>query len=222
MRNKAIFLFCLFFLSSVYGEVVVNELSERPRIYFLPNFLTDAECDRLIGLSRKSLTRSTVVDEENTGLGKLDPRRTSRGYFLTVEDRDKTVRNIEKRIADVTGLPVENGEALHILYYPKGAEYQPHYDWFNPTSPGGAACIDNRGGQRAASVIMYLNTPLAGGETVFPRAKISVTPKKGDAVLFYNILPTGEVDPLTLHGGALVLEGEKWIATKWIRVGVFH
>lgn len=222
MRIKSVFLFALFFLLSVYGEVVVKELSGKPRIYLLPNFLTDAECDHLIELSRRSLTQSTVVDEESPGVGKLDPRRSSKGYFLTAEDRDRMVRKIEQRIADVTELRVENGEALHILHYPKGAEYQPHFDWFNPDTPGGAAAMNNRGGQRAASVIMYLNTPLAGGKTVFPSAMISVTPKKGDAVLFYNILPSGDVDPLTLHGGAPVLEGEKWIATKWIRVGVFH
>ena len=53
-------------------------------------------------------------------------------------------------------------------------------------------------------------------------AKISVTPKKGSAVLFYNCLPTGEVDGLSLHGGAPVIAGEKLIATKWIREGEFH
>jgi prolyl 4-hydroxylase len=219
MRIKSAFFFSLFFLSSIYGEVVVKELSQRPRIYYLPNFLSVEECDCLIRLSQKYLTPSTVVDEEKRG-NKFDSRRSSMGYFLTA--KDQMVREIEKRISEVTKFPRENGEAIHILYYPKGAEYQPHHDWFNPATPGGAACIDNRGGQRAATVIMYLNTPLAGGETVFPWAGISVTPKKGDAVFFYNILPNGEIDPLTLHGGAPVLEGEKWIATKWIRVGVFR
>jgi prolyl 4-hydroxylase len=222
MRIKSVFLFAQFFILSVYGEVAVNELSAKPRIYLLPNFLTDAECDHLIELSRRFLTQSTVVDDESPGVGKLDPRRSSRGYFLKEKDRSRMVRKIEQRISDVTGLPVANGEMLHILHYPKGAEYQPHYDWFNPATPGGAAAMNNRGGQRAASVIMYLNTPLAGGETVFPSARISIAPKKGDAVLFYNVLPSGEVDPLTLHGGAPVLAGEKWIATKWIRVGIFR
>jgi prolyl 4-hydroxylase len=27
----------------------------------------------------------------------------------------------------------------------------------------------------------------------------------------------GQIDPSTLHGGSPVIEGEKWIATKWIR-----
>jgi prolyl 4-hydroxylase len=26
----------------------------------------------------------------------------------------------------------------------------------------------------------------------------------------------------TLHGGAPVLEGEKWVATKWLREGAFE
>ena len=212
----------LFFLSSVFGEVAVKELSSKPRIYLLPNFLSNQECDHLIDISRMSLVPSTVIDENKASEGKFDPRRSSKGYFLTEKNRDQMVRKIEQRIAEVTQLPIENGEAFHILHYPLGAEYQPHYDYFNPNTPGGAACMNNRGGQRVASVIMYLNTPEKGGETIFPCAMISVTPKKGDAVLFYNLLPSSEVDPLSLHGGAPVLAGEKWIATKWIRLGVFH
>jgi len=30
-----------------------------------------------------------------------------------------------------------------------------------------------------------------------------------------------ELDPLTLHGGAPVLDGEKWIMTKWVRERAF-
>ncbi|HSX13502.1 MAG TPA: 2OG-Fe(II) oxygenase, partial [Chlamydiales bacterium] len=86
--------------------------------------------------------------------------------------------------------------------------------------PGGNECA-RYGGQRVATVVMYLNSTEAGGETIFPCANISVTPKKGDAVLFYNLKPTGEVDPHSLHGGSPVIAGEKWIMTKWIREKAF-
>jgi prolyl 4-hydroxylase len=32
----------------------------------------------------------------------------------------------------------------------------------------------------------------------------------------------GQVDPLSLHGGAPVMAGDKWIATKWVRERVFE
>jgi prolyl 4-hydroxylase len=67
---------------------------------------------------------------------------------------------------------------------------------------------------------MYLNTPLRGGATVFPDAHYEVFPVKGNAVFFSYDRP----HPMTrsLHGGAPVLEGEKWVATKWLRQGSFE
>jgi prolyl 4-hydroxylase len=77
--------------------------------------------------------------------------------------------------------------------------------------------ILKRGGQRVASVVMYLNTPSCGGATTFPDAKFEVGAIKGNAVFFSYDRP----HPMTrsLHGGAPVTEGEKWVATKWLREG---
>jgi prolyl 4-hydroxylase len=198
----------------------ITQISESPRIFLLKGFLSEKECDYIIKLAHPNLIASQVVDERNTG-GATDKRRTSRGYFLSKNKNDRILIRIEKHISSITGLPVENGEDLHVLHYGIGDEYQPHFDYFNPATPGGAECL-RRGGQRVASVIMYLNTPKSGGETIFPRAKISITPIKGDAVLFYNCTPSGIVDPNSLHGGAPVKEGEKWIMTKWIRERAFQ
>lgn len=40
---------------------------------------------------------------------------------------------------------------------------------------------------------------------------------RGDAVLFYSLLPNGTVDPLSEHGSCATLKGEKFSATKWVR-----
>jgi prolyl 4-hydroxylase len=207
--------------STTFGDVEVETLSETPRIYRLPNFLSNGECERLINLAKDKLTPSMVVDnDDQKGNGVLSPARTSKGYFLEENDRDETVRKIEKLIVEVTGIPIENGEPLHVLQYPLNGKYEPHHDYFDADSAGGKAALD-RGGQRVATVIMYLNTPQKGGETSFPDASIKVTAKKGDAVFFHNVLPSGVEDPLTLHGGDPVLEGEKWIATRWVRKSSF-
>lgn len=118
-------------------------------------------------------------------------------------------------------LPEENGEGIQVLSYNIGQEYRPHWDYFDNTTEGGALCY-NRGGQRIATLIMYLANTEEGGETIFPKANIQVNPIKGNAVLFYNCTPDGKEDPLTLHGGTPVIKGEKWIATKWIRKGEFR
>jgi prolyl 4-hydroxylase len=62
---------------------------------------------------------------------------------------------------------------------------------------------------------MYLNTPARGGGTVFPDVEFEVEPIKGNAVFFSYDRPHSSTR--TLHGGAPVIEGEKWVATKWLR-----
>ena len=64
---------------------------------------------------------------------------------------------------------------------------------------------------------MYLNDVAEGGETTFPSIHLTVSPKKGSAVYFEYCNSRGQVDPLSLHAGQPVLQGEKWIATKWMR-----
>jgi prolyl 4-hydroxylase len=105
-----------------------------------------------------------------------------------------------------------------VLHYRPGAEYKPHYDYFDPAQPG-TSTILKRGGQRVATLVMYLNSPRRGGATTFPDVGLEVAPVKGNAVFFsYD-----RAHPVTrtLHGGAPVLEGEKWVATKWLRQGRF-
>jgi prolyl 4-hydroxylase len=112
--------------------------------------------------------------------------------------------------------PIENGEGLQILHYCTGDEYAPHYDYFPPDDAGSVPHL-SQGGQRVASLIIYLNDVEEGGATVFPRLGLTVGPKKGAAVYFEYCNSLGQVDPQTLHGGLPVRKGEKWIATKWMR-----
>ena len=73
------------------------------------------------------------------------------------------------------------------------------------------------GGQRVATLIMYLNDVQGGGSTVFPEIGLDVLPRRGNAVFFAYSDDQGRLDPRTLHGGSPVAAGEKWIATKWLR-----
>jgi prolyl 4-hydroxylase len=141
--------------------------------------------------------------------------------FFPYNHNDRMIRSIEKRISSTTGLPEENGESIQLLHYTTGAEYKPHYDFFDPNTVGGKEHL-KRGGQRFATFIMYLNTPQQGGETAFPLLNIKISARKGDALLFYSCDPHGTVDNLTLHGGSPVIAGEKWIATRWFRLSKFE
>ncbi len=185
-----------------------------PRIILFGGLLSNEECDQLVALAEPKLTRSTVV---NTATGAYDvhPDRTSRGgHFQRGEN--ELVRRIESRISDLISFPVDHGEPIQILHYVPGAEYKPHFDYFDPTHPGNEQVLA-MGGQRVATLVMYLNDVEAGGSTVFPEVGIDVLPKKGNAVYFAYTTDDNQLDPRSLHGGSPVQAGEKWIATKWIR-----
>ena len=187
---------------------------EAPEVAVLEHVLTDAECKELIALSRPKLARSTVVDRSTGAYEVIDARSSEGTYFLRGEN--PLVSRIEKRLAALTGMPEENGEGLQILHYGVGAEYTPHFDFFEPDDPGSAAHLE-RGGQRISTTIMYLNDVDAGGETIFPDIRFAVSARKGAAVYFSYCDSNGLLDRLTLHGGAPVHQGEKWIATRWVR-----
>jgi prolyl 4-hydroxylase len=188
-----------------------------PDVVLLDNFMTHEECDAFCELSKSTLTKSTVVDDA-TGAHVGHEHRTSLGTYFTLGQND-LVRKIEARIAEITGTPVPNGEGIQILNYASGGEYRPHFDYF-PDNTGGRVHTA-KSGQRTITVIMYLNDVKAGGATVLPDINLSVYPKKGAALYFSYVNSKGQVDPTTLHGGSPVVDGEKWIATKWIREKVY-
>ncbi|MCS6944759.1 MAG: 2OG-Fe(II) oxygenase [Sutterellaceae bacterium] len=190
-----------------------------PRIVLFGNLLAAEECDALIEMARPRLQRSTVVNAE-TGAYDVHEARTSRGTYFERGEND-LIRRIENRIAEVIERPVEHGEPIQVLHYLPGAEYKPHYDYFDPKLPGNERVLA-MGGQRVATIVMYLNDVVAGGSTVFPQVGLDVLPRKGNAVFFAYSSERGELDARTLHGGSPVAEGEKWIATKWIRVGPYR
>jgi prolyl 4-hydroxylase len=67
-------------------------------------------------------------------------------------------------------------------------------------------------------VIMYLSDVEAGGATRFHELSLEFTPLKGAALLFTSIARDRALLQTSLHSGCPVTSGEKWIATKWIRV----
>ena len=195
---------------AINGHTIHVSLSvDTPALQVLEGILTEQECTELIALARPRLQRALTVDSD--GKHQVDHRRTSEGMFFTLNELP-LIGRIEQRLAALLGVPVNHGEGLQILHYLPGQEYEPHYDWFDPELPGFGA-VTAVGGQRIASVVMYLNTPEQGGGTAFPEIGLTVTARRGSAVYF--AYESG--DRSSLHAGLPVLRGEKWIATKWLR-----
>lgn len=112
------------------------------------------------------------------------------------------------------GIPLLQMEEPQIVRYRTGEEFT----WHEDIVP--AAQLDN-GGQRIATLLVYLNTVNRGGGTMFRYLKdtndeeLTVKPKQGTALLFFPAFADGRPDDRTLHKGQ-VAEEIKWITQMWI------
>ena len=192
--------------------VNVSQRLHAPDLCVFSNLLSVAECETLVEAAKPRLLRSRTIDTQ-TGGEALNRDRTSDGMFF-MRFENAIVQRVELRVAKLLRWPVQNFEGMQVLRYRNGAQYKPHYDYFDTSEPATPALLA-RGGQRVATLIMYLQDPERGGATMFPDAAISVPPIRGSAVFFSYA--DANPDSLSLHGGAPVEAGEKWIATLWLR-----
>ena len=220
----------------------VEKLSDSPRAFLYRGFLTPEECAHIISVGEPHLHRSTVVgndDRAGEDAGLTNDVRTSFGMFLP-KAYDDVVSRIERRVEAFSGLSYDNQEQLQLLRYMNGQQYKDHLDGL--ASPNG--------GRRIATVLMFLHEPEEGGETSFPMAKpseahaarlraaresgtlgdcawrdgrgMAVTPRLGDAILFFSFARDGRSDPASMHASCPTVRGVKWTATKWIHERAFE
>jgi prolyl 4-hydroxylase len=195
-------------------EMTIVFTLNNPNVAVIDGILSEQECDKLIQFSSGKLKRSEVIERESGG-HQISKVRTSEGTHFQLGE-NAIVERLEKRIQALIGAPIENGEPLQILHYGLGGEYLPHHDYFDPKDSGSAAHLAV-GGQRVATMVIYLNDVPQGGGTAFPDIEMTVRPKKGSAVYFEYCNARGDLDVRLLHAGLPVAKGDKWIATKWIR-----
>jgi prolyl 4-hydroxylase len=172
--------------------------------------LTESDCERLMQIGREHMQSATVTDEKS-GEEVSHPNRVSQMAWPKREAYP-ILQRIAAGVARLTGTPQACQEPLQILRYLPGGEYKPHFDAFHADSPT-LRC----GGNRQLTLILYLNAVQGGGETHFPELGITIYPLPGSGVLFGNLNAQGLREPLSLHAGNPVTQGEKWIATQWIR-----
>lgn len=159
-------------------------------------------------------------------------RTNSQMYFDQASHyQDPMVVAIQERMQVLARIPPGHGEPLQVGRYRVGEFYQPHYD----SEPA-------QNVRRAATVLVYLEPPEAGGETIFPKHRrcqeadfedccsrieelvvkegggFAVKAEAGTAVLFFSHDLDGQHNPLSMHASCPVLQGEKWVAQQWFRL----
>lgn len=190
-------------------------LHEAPLIRRLPGVIHPLVLDSVINLAAPLARRSQIVDAR-TGEVRADPMRTSSHVTLGPRQHDHVLEALERSISRVCGVPSLNSEFLQILRYQPGEEFRPHVDYFNESGAGAYQSLAD-GGQRAQTVLMYLNDDYTGGSTCFPQLQLDVKGRRGDMLHFHNLGADGLGHRDTLHAGRPVVAGEKWLLSQWIR-----
>lgn len=196
-------------------------------VHEFDGFLSDRECDEIIEHARRNdlVQPSKVVCDKDTDC--FNEARTSRNGFIE-DEANPVAKRISERVSRVLGIPSSHFEDLQVVHYTPGQQYKAHYDACPEEDVGKCDRNVQASGQRYATFIIYLNDDFAGGETEFPKrvdrvrqkAPLRVTPKRGKAVLFFNLDDAlVHVRDDSFHAGLPPTTGEKWMCNKWIRTG---
>ncbi|MHB1544529.1 MAG: 2OG-Fe(II) oxygenase [Gammaproteobacteria bacterium] len=187
----------------------------RIRLRTYSGLLDPIECDYLIALAAPYL-RPAETREPGTGRIVQNPIRTSSAMSMPPNLEDLVLFGLEERIAGCAGYTLDRSEPLAVLRYRPGEEYRPHFDAFDVQAMHQQPEF-MRLGQRTETALVNLNDEFTGGETAFPSLGSTIVPIEGQGIVFSNLDPAGDREPLALHAGLPVQSGEKWLATLWFR-----
>uniref|UniRef100_A0AAY4CGA6 Prolyl 4-hydroxylase subunit alpha-1 n=1 Tax=Denticeps clupeoides TaxID=299321 RepID=A0AAY4CGA6_9TELE len=194
------------------GPVKVEDEWDRPHIVRYHDIISDSEIEKVKELAKPRLRRATISNPI-TGVLETASYRISKSAWLTAYEHP-TIEKINRRIQDITGLDMDTAEELQVANYGVGGQYEPHFDFGRKDEPDAFKELGT--GNRIATWLFYMSDVSAGGGTVFTDVGAAVLPKKGSAVFWYNLFPSGEGDYSTRHAACPVLVGNKWVSNKWI------
>jgi prolyl 4-hydroxylase len=188
---------------------------DSPYVAVFDGFATRLECEWMIGRANPHLKRAKIFDQQARVLSDASSRTNSAMQFDILK-ADFVLVALQARIAAASGFAPRCLEETNVLHYAVGQEFVGHYDFFTPDKPEFQRELSERG-QRAATLLIYLNDEFEGGETAFEKLDWRYRGRPGDALLFGNVDPSGAPDLQTLHAGLPPVFGEKWLLSQWIR-----
>lgn len=201
------------------GDQVRDKLDRNPmvsridaphlEIYGRHNFLSAEECEGLRSLIDADAKPSTLF----SGSGNPEYRTS---HSCNLHPHEQLVVAISNRICALTGLAADTGETLQGQRYAPGQEYRVHCDYF-PVTASYWPAMRKTGGQRCWTAMIYLSSVEAGGETHFPQCEFMVPPVEGMVLIWNNLDRDGSPNRHSLHAARPVLQGTKYVVTKWFR-----
>ncbi len=202
----------MFERASLQTQYSPTVLSRSPWVMTFDNFLSEDEAEAVVASAEGHWSRSQAGD----GVQKVRTSSTAWCEHSSRCGKQPVIKALRARVEALTGVPEANSEHLQILRYETGQFYKRHHDQNSP-----ATCA---WGPRIYTFFIYLNDVDGGGETSFPVLNISVTPRRGRALLWPSVLDDAplERDDRTDHEALAVTAGHKYAANYWLHMYDFQ
>lgn len=182
--------------------------------HWIDGFLREETCSKLLDeLAITVWKPSLVVHRRPRGelLHTMEHSRrseTAHERWFSAEPK-RVLRRVERRLESLLGPEIGVYEQWQATRYRHGDTFEDHFDaghWSGEPY-----------GERARTVVIYLNDPSRGAGTRFRKLGLEVDAKRGRLLTWGNLLPNGERDPRMMHAGLPVRRGFKTILVTWIR-----
>ncbi|WP_051666518.1 2OG-Fe(II) oxygenase [Pedobacter sp. R20-19] len=175
------------------------------------HFLSTEECDEVIRISEEQsgYERSLVELLNKDDSTEKSALRTSFSTVLKNDHKQSIIQFIYEKAAEFAQVSIHQMEAIQCVRYASGQEYKTHFD-------------GDQFNKRGKTILVYLNDDFIGGETSFTEIDVKIKPKKGTALLFYNL--DDNQNPLieSAHCGMPVISGVKYAMNIWIKNKPLH
>jgi prolyl 4-hydroxylase len=210
---------CVLFLIRIIqpkGRGFADITAEWDAPFIVDSILTPEECTYLIDKATPFFNRSAVV-------GTLLPDTSRTSETAWIDKMDPVAQKVFDKVLELSGKKLENCEDLQIVRYKPGTYYNSHHDSCCDNSEG---CLEfsRNGGQRVATLLVYLNSEFTDGETHFPTfgdLKLKASP--GSAIFFRPLAKNvNKCHPNALHAGLPISSGVKYVCNVWVREEKFN
>lgn len=197
----------------------VHILSSDPWLIEIDDFLSPSTVDQLLShvIRWEQSAESGAIGINGEGEKLTTTTRTSSTFWCNFADCKNSAvsAEIRQRIQEVLGIDQRHYEPVQLLKYEVGQSFVAHHDFSYQELA--LPC-----GPRVLTFFLYLSDlpDDAGGETVFPELKVSVTSKLGKALLWPNTLSANPFakDTRMVHEAHAVRSGVKYAANVWVHL----
>ncbi|KMZ06868.1 prolyl 4-hydroxylase subunit alpha-2 isoform X1 [Drosophila simulans] len=184
-------------------------LSVDPFVILLHDMVSPTEGALIRSSSKNQILPSETVNAANEF--EVAKFRTSKSVWFDSDANEATLK-LTQRLGEATGLDMKHSEPFQVINYGIGGVFESHFD----TSLADEDRFVNGYIDRLATTLFYLNDVPQGGATHFPGLNITVFPKFGTVLMWYNLHTEGLLHVRTMHTGCPVIVGSKWVVSKWI------